>query len=136
MSTRWARIDGQVRLIEGLALPSEEVESSLSYYNTPGRVFTGSFRFEPRGKGVERDLELGCAYADVHQAQGCKEAVGKRAGRHFPGGAIREIVRGYDPLPRTSIHCATGDNAGPMEIKKTGRPFEPPGLVTAIAAAI
>jgi len=92
MSTRWARIDGRVRLIEGLALPSEEVESSLSYYNTPGRVFTGSFRFEPRGKGVERDLELGCAYADVHQAQGCKEAVGKRAARHFPGGAIREIV--------------------------------------------
>src|SRR5207247_656268 len=29
-----ARIDGRVRLIEGLALPSEEIESSLSYYNT------------------------------------------------------------------------------------------------------
>ena len=29
-----ARIDGRVRLIEGLALPSEEVESQLSYYNT------------------------------------------------------------------------------------------------------
>jgi len=29
-----ARIDGRVRLIEGLALPSEEMESSLSYYNT------------------------------------------------------------------------------------------------------
>ncbi len=29
-----ARVDGRVRLIEGLALPSEEVESRLSYYNS------------------------------------------------------------------------------------------------------
>ena len=29
-----ARIDGRVRLIEGLALPNEEIESSLSYYNS------------------------------------------------------------------------------------------------------
>ncbi len=29
-----ARIDGRVRLVEGLALPSEEIESALSYYNT------------------------------------------------------------------------------------------------------
>lgn len=29
-----ARIDGRVRLVEGLALPSEEIESSLSYYNS------------------------------------------------------------------------------------------------------
>ena len=29
-----ARIDGQLRLIEGLALPHEEVEFDLSYYNT------------------------------------------------------------------------------------------------------
>ena len=29
-----ARIDGRVRLIEGLALPSEEIESVLSWYNS------------------------------------------------------------------------------------------------------
>jgi len=29
-----ARIDGRVRLIEGLALPSEEIESNLSWYNS------------------------------------------------------------------------------------------------------
>jgi hypothetical protein len=29
-----ARVDGRVRLIEGLALPSEELESRLSYYNS------------------------------------------------------------------------------------------------------
>jgi hypothetical protein len=29
-----ARVDGRVRLIEGLALPSEEMESSLSWYNS------------------------------------------------------------------------------------------------------
>ncbi len=29
-----ARVDGNVRLVEGLALPSEEVESRLSYYNS------------------------------------------------------------------------------------------------------
>jgi hypothetical protein len=29
-----ARIDGRLRLVEGLALPNEEVESALSYYNS------------------------------------------------------------------------------------------------------
>jgi hypothetical protein len=29
-----ARIDGRVRLVEGLALPNEEVEFELSYYNS------------------------------------------------------------------------------------------------------
>jgi len=29
-----ARVDGKLRLVEGLALPSEEIESSLSYYNS------------------------------------------------------------------------------------------------------
>jgi hypothetical protein len=29
-----ARVDGRVRLVEGLALPSEEVESALSWYNS------------------------------------------------------------------------------------------------------
>lgn len=29
-----ARVDGRVRLVEGLALPSEEVESTLSWYNS------------------------------------------------------------------------------------------------------
>ncbi|MGD0200469.1 MAG: UTP--glucose-1-phosphate uridylyltransferase, partial [Bryobacteraceae bacterium] len=29
-----ARVDGRVRLVEGLALPGEEVESSLTYYNS------------------------------------------------------------------------------------------------------
>jgi hypothetical protein len=29
-----ARVDGRVRLVEGLALPTEEVESGLSYYNS------------------------------------------------------------------------------------------------------
>jgi hypothetical protein len=29
-----ARVDGRVRLVEGLALPSDEIESRLSYYNS------------------------------------------------------------------------------------------------------
>ena len=29
-----ARVDGRVRLVEGLALPSEALESSLRYYNS------------------------------------------------------------------------------------------------------
>ena len=29
-----ARIDGQIRLIEGLALPHEEIEFNLSFYNS------------------------------------------------------------------------------------------------------
>jgi hypothetical protein len=29
-----ARVDGRVRLVEGLAMPSEEIESELSYYNS------------------------------------------------------------------------------------------------------
>ena len=29
-----ARLDGHVRLVEGMALPSEEIEFQLSYYNS------------------------------------------------------------------------------------------------------
>ena len=29
-----ARVDGRLRLVEGLALPDEEIESRLSYYNS------------------------------------------------------------------------------------------------------
>ena len=29
-----ARVDGRVRLVEGLALPNEEIEFGLSYYNS------------------------------------------------------------------------------------------------------
>jgi hypothetical protein len=29
-----ARVDGRVRLVEGLALPNDEIESRLSYYNS------------------------------------------------------------------------------------------------------
>ena len=30
----WRRVDGRVRLVEGMALPSEEIEFALSYYNS------------------------------------------------------------------------------------------------------
>lgn len=62
-----ARIDGRIRLIEGLALPSEEVEFDLSWYNT-GTMWIG----------IDRTLALfGLTRADLGDE--AKVAAGVRA---------------------------------------------------------
>ncbi len=33
-----ARVDGQLRLVEGLALPREEIEFGLTYYNSSNQA--------------------------------------------------------------------------------------------------
>lgn len=66
-----ARIDGQLRLIEGLAMPREEVEFNLSYYNSSTAW-------------VDIDQLLaafGLTRADLTQAEVVAEAVRKLAAR-------------------------------------------------------
>lgn len=66
-----ARVDGHVRLVEGLALPREEVEFRLAYYNT------GTSWVE-----IDRLLALfGLARADLHNAGKVAQAVRAVAAR-------------------------------------------------------
>ena len=66
-----ARVDGRIRVIEGLALPDEKIEFGLSYYNT------GTFWLDIRQLlqcfGLER--------ADLADANAVKKAVRQMAGR-------------------------------------------------------
>ena len=109
-----ARIDGRVRLIEGLALPSDEIESSLSYYNSSttwidiDRLLAAfaldrsdlrsRIRRTPKGgrRSCRGRSEFGGAHAGLHHHQGCQEALGEGAGRHLSGGPIREAMGRYD----------------------------------------
>ena len=101
-----ARVDGHLRLIEGLAMPREEDEFKLSYYNSNTMwihidkllaVF-GLTRADLArcGQGGRGGAGGGRAHADLHHAQGCQEALGTRPGRYFPGGAVRKAVGRHD----------------------------------------
>ncbi len=100
--TRWlddrggglARIDGRLRLIEGLALPHEELEFDLSYYNSASYwididQILKVFGLDPDRSG-QSDQGDGSrpgacsAHADLHHAEERQEALGKRAGRRLP----------------------------------------------------
>ena len=92
------RVDGHLRLIEGLALPREEIEFALSYYNSSTTwleidkllaVF-GLGRADlddeaQRGAGRPRP---GRAHAHLRHAQGCEEALGQGPGGHLSRGPV------------------------------------------------
>jgi hypothetical protein len=66
-----ARVNGRLRLVEGLALPSEKVEAGLSYYNT--NTFWIS---------IDKLLRLfGLSRASLRDAEKTAEAVRRLAGR-------------------------------------------------------
>jgi hypothetical protein len=66
-----ARVNGRLRLVEGLALPSERVEASLSYYNT------NTFWID-----IDKLLTVfGLTRENLHDAQKTAEAVRRLAGR-------------------------------------------------------
>jgi hypothetical protein len=66
-----ARVNGRLRLVEGLALPSEKIEAGLSYYNT--NTFWIS---------IDKLLRLfGLSRANLHDAGKTAEAVRRLAGR-------------------------------------------------------
>jgi hypothetical protein len=66
-----ARVNGRLRLVEGLALPSEKVEAGLSYYNT------NTFWID-----IDKLLALfGLTRADLHDDEKTAAAVRRLAGR-------------------------------------------------------
>ena len=66
-----ARVNGRLRLVEGLALPSEEVEAELSYYNS------NTFWID-----IDKLLgALGLMRSDLHDARKTAERVRTLAGR-------------------------------------------------------
>ena len=89
-----ARINGRVRLVEGMAMPREEDEFRLTYYNSMTTWITidrllevfglerGDLGDEPDGH--RRDPPAEHATAHLHDAEGREEAVGPRPGRRFP----------------------------------------------------
>ena len=86
-----ARVDGRVRLVEGLAMPREEDEFRLTYYNSMTTWITidrllevfglsrDDLADEPKVTAAIRRLERAAAH--LHHAQGREEAVGPRARR-------------------------------------------------------
>ena len=101
-----ARVNGRVRLVEGLAMPREEDEFALSYYNSNTcwidldklLAAFGLTRADlaDRGQGRRRHPPPRGADAHLHHAQGREEALGPRPGGHLPGHAVREAVGGHD----------------------------------------
>ncbi|MDE0464334.1 MAG: UTP--glucose-1-phosphate uridylyltransferase, partial [Caldilineaceae bacterium] len=78
-----ARIEGMVRLVEGLALPREEIEFHLTYYNT------NTFWIH-----IDNLLEtLGLARADLGDGQVVAEALGRMAARMPTYVTLKEVKK-------------------------------------------
>ena len=101
-----ARVDGRVRLVEGLAMPREEDEFQLSYYNSMTTwididrllaVFNLS-RADLADPEVvaTRVRELACTHAHLHHAEGREKTLGPRPGRCFPGRAMGKTLERHD----------------------------------------
>jgi len=66
-----ARVNGQLRLVEGLALPSEKIEANLSYYNS------NTFWID-----IDKLLSVfALSRTDLHDSEKTAEAVRRLAGR-------------------------------------------------------
>ena len=93
-----ARLNGRVRLVEGLAMPREEAEFSLSYYNSNScwidleqllTVFglsRGELNNEEKVSAAIRSH--GCEDANVHHIERCEKTMGPWAGGCLSGCAI------------------------------------------------
>ena len=96
-----ARADGLVRLVEGLAFPSDEIESQLSWYNSATylididqllAVFGLARGDVSNSKVLNEAIRNMAADADLHHAQGRKKTLGQRPGGCLSGRAIRETL--------------------------------------------
>ncbi len=125
-----ARVNGRVRLLEGLAMPREEDEFSLSYYNTMTTWIdideaAGSLRLEARGivrwrKSSRRDPNDGRENAHLHHAQGREEALGPWPGRRFPRRAIRKALGRHDRASRSELRLCGGSPPARPTIERPG----------------
>ena len=108
-----ARVNGRVRLVEGLAMPREEDEFHLSYYNSQTTwislerlldVFGLARRdLDDESRGHDRHSPPEHAAADLHHLEGREEALGPRPGGHFPRGPVREAVERHDRSGRGGL---------------------------------
>ncbi len=99
-----ARIDGTVRLVEGLALPREEIEFGLTYYNT------NTFWIH-----IDRLLAtLGLARTDLWDGRVVAEALGRMAARMPTYVTLKEVMKRWgrgqeDIFPVTQFEKLWGD---------------------------
>ena len=99
-----ARIDGRVRLVEGLALPREEIEFRLTYYNT------NTFWIH-----IDNLLEtLGLARTDLEDGRVVAEALGRMAARMPTYVTLKEVKKRWgrgqeDVFPVTQFEKLWGD---------------------------
>ena len=97
-----ARVNGKPRLVEGLAMPSEQAEFGLSYYNSMTTWIDVDKLLKAFGltrdelsnpaEGRRRRPPDGTAAADVCDAQRRQETLGARAGRRLSGRPVRETL--------------------------------------------
>ena len=99
-----ARIDGKVRLVEGLALPREDIEFRLTYYNT------NTFWIH-----IDNLLEtLGLARTDLENGRVVAEALGRMAARMPTYVTLKEVKKRWgrgqeDIFPVTQFEKLWGD---------------------------
>ena len=108
-----ARVNGHVRLVEGMALPDEEIECAAFLLQqrdvlagrgpSAGGVRPRSRRPGRRGNTGARHTPPGRPHADVHHVEGCEEALGQGPGGCLPGGAVREAVGRHDGSARSGL---------------------------------
>ena len=108
-----ASVNGQTRIVEGLAMPREEDEFDLSYYNSNTcwidvEKLLAAFQLTradltDEAKVTEAVRTFGVEIADLRHAQGREKALGPRTGGHFPGGPIRKAVGRHDRAPGNQL---------------------------------
>jgi len=99
-----AKINGQMRLLEGLALPDEKTEFNLSYYNT--NTFWINIDLLLLSFGLNRD--------DLHNAEKVKSSVYRMASRMPTYVTIKEVKKRWgkgqeDIFPVTQFEKLWGD---------------------------
>jgi len=90
-----ARVDGRVRLLEGLAMPDEEDEFALSYYNSMTTwidldQLLAAFRLSRSDLADQQKVttairDLAARMPTLYHAERCEKALGAWPGRHLPG---------------------------------------------------
>ena len=99
-----ARVDGRLRLVEGLALPREEIEFRLTYYNT------NTFWVHIDGLLATLDLDR----ASLEDERGVADALGRMAARMPTYVTLKEVKKRWgrgqeDIFPVTQFEKLWGD---------------------------
>ena len=129
-----ASVDGRLRLVEGMALPSEEIEFALSYYNSNTfwididgllKVF-GLKRSDlrDREKVARGGPRHGRAHANLYHAEGREKTLGQGTGRHLSRGAVRKAMGRHDRSTADGVRirdCAASARAAAQRAGPVGR---------------